>query len=130
MDSREIMWVGVRFEPGNASDTKNSALHFGAISKYMAKLEEKGMPHYRERLRGNGSIQHIESEKGELVDVFRPSDGRRIGFGIFVGDVHQGRDLIEETRQWLKDGVGIKDRFVSVFTLMLARSEMPTALVV
>lgn len=118
-NSREIMWVGVRFDPDHPTlgNAEMDDRHHGAITQYVAHLTDAGEtpPHHR-ILSGNASIAEIHSEKnGLILDIFRAPDGKRIGFGLQVDDAHEGNANLVEVYQWLSEEVGVSGCFVAVF---------------
>lgn len=120
-NSREIMWVGIRFDPDHPAlgNAEMEDKHHGAITQYIARLTASGQgevfPHYR-ILTNNASIAEIHSEKdGLILDIFRAPDGKRIGFGLQVDDAHEGNASLVEVYQWLSEDVGVSGRFVAVF---------------
>jgi len=96
----KILWVGIGFDPdedgGNEYVRKQNLI----ITKTMAEMELFSKVHSSTILIGSGEFITVPSTIGPIID-FHQHD-RRMGFGISVTDIREGRRKMVDVTAWLR----------------------------
>jgi len=99
----EIIWVGVKFGAGPVSRTREEVVAHTAITSWlMSRLLSR---------KSKEEIQQFDAAPqrgfkltipglGTVIDVYRT--GKRIGFGVQVLTIEEGKRLLPQTRTWLR----------------------------